>query len=231
MGRPAFLLRVNRMKVFSKLKEEFFKILPPTIYFFVALHLHVYSVLLLRESKSRHLFNFNRRRRPHSRQGGVARGHVADNQSISEQTADSQHRLENRDLSIAFLSFTIWNAGRVLAEDWRFRQPIRSCFQKPFGRISGPSRSFYSCSLPSIARYMNWHASSGNSNIFRAMPPRSDGERTLLIKQRFRFCGICSTTKVPYSGLRLLADIIALPLFTVRVSRGLGRTTTFNPGP
>jgi len=25
------------MKVFSKLKEEFFKILPPTIYFFVAL--------------------------------------------------------------------------------------------------------------------------------------------------------------------------------------------------
>src|SRR6476620_31661 len=28
LGRPAFLLRVNLMKVFSKLKEEFFKILP-----------------------------------------------------------------------------------------------------------------------------------------------------------------------------------------------------------
>jgi len=37
LGRPAFLLRVNRMKVFSKLKEEFFKIFPPTIYFFGAL--------------------------------------------------------------------------------------------------------------------------------------------------------------------------------------------------
>jgi hypothetical protein len=37
VGRPAFLLRVSRMKVFSKLKKEFFKILPPTIYFFVAL--------------------------------------------------------------------------------------------------------------------------------------------------------------------------------------------------
>src|SRR4029453_1464393 len=37
LGRPAFLLRVSRMKVFSKLKEEFFKMLPPTIYFFGAL--------------------------------------------------------------------------------------------------------------------------------------------------------------------------------------------------
>ncbi len=42
-GRPfrctAFLVRVSRMQVSSKLTEEFFKILPPTIYFFVALHL------------------------------------------------------------------------------------------------------------------------------------------------------------------------------------------------
>ena len=35
------------MQVSSKLKEEFFKILPPTIYFFVALHL----VMLISQSK------------------------------------------------------------------------------------------------------------------------------------------------------------------------------------
>jgi hypothetical protein len=34
LGRPAFLLRVSRMKVFSKLKEEFFKIFPPDDLFF-----------------------------------------------------------------------------------------------------------------------------------------------------------------------------------------------------
>ena len=37
------------MKVFSKLKEEFFKILPPTIYFFVALHLVMFIRVLLLE--------------------------------------------------------------------------------------------------------------------------------------------------------------------------------------
>ena len=37
------------MKVFSKLKEEFFKILPPTIYFFVALHLLMFIRVLLLE--------------------------------------------------------------------------------------------------------------------------------------------------------------------------------------
>ena len=45
-GVPAFLVRVSRMQVSSKLKEEFFKILPPTIYFFVALHLVMFIVLL-----------------------------------------------------------------------------------------------------------------------------------------------------------------------------------------
>src|SRR5438477_3541715 len=37
------------MKVFSKLKEEFFKILPPTIYFFVALHLVMFIRVLMLE--------------------------------------------------------------------------------------------------------------------------------------------------------------------------------------
>ena len=41
------------MKVFSKLKEEFFKILPPTIYFFVALHhCHVYSRIAAEGNRS-----------------------------------------------------------------------------------------------------------------------------------------------------------------------------------
>ena len=37
------------MKVLSKLKEEFFKILPPTIYFFVALHIVMFIRVLLLE--------------------------------------------------------------------------------------------------------------------------------------------------------------------------------------
>ena len=37
------------MQVSSKLKEEFFKILPPTIYFFVALHLVMLIRVLLLE--------------------------------------------------------------------------------------------------------------------------------------------------------------------------------------
>jgi hypothetical protein len=41
--------QMSRMKVFSKLKEEFFKILPPTIYFFVALHLVMFIRVLLLE--------------------------------------------------------------------------------------------------------------------------------------------------------------------------------------
>ena len=39
----------------TKLKEEFFKILPPTIYFFVALHLVMFiRILMLEEPGSRH---------------------------------------------------------------------------------------------------------------------------------------------------------------------------------
>ena len=37
------------MKVLSKLKEELFKILPPTIYFFVALHIVIFIRVLLLE--------------------------------------------------------------------------------------------------------------------------------------------------------------------------------------
>ena len=37
------------MKVFSTLKEELFKILPPTIYFFVALHIVIFIRVLLLE--------------------------------------------------------------------------------------------------------------------------------------------------------------------------------------
>src|SRR3979411_2511609 len=43
-GRPAFSL--NKM---AKLKEEFFKLLPPTIFFFVALHLVMFIRVLMLE--------------------------------------------------------------------------------------------------------------------------------------------------------------------------------------
>src|SRR6266568_978958 len=41
---PAFPPKANRMK---KLKEEFFKLLPPTIYFFVALHIVAFVRVLM----------------------------------------------------------------------------------------------------------------------------------------------------------------------------------------
>ena len=57
----------------SKLKEEFFKILPPTIYFFVALHLLMFIRVLMLEGSGALalLFGFNCSHCPRSRQSSV----------------------------------------------------------------------------------------------------------------------------------------------------------------
>jgi len=63
----------------KKLKEELFKLLPPTIYFFVALHIVAFvRVLMLKRTRNRAVvFHFHCRRRSHSRQGCVDRVYVA----------------------------------------------------------------------------------------------------------------------------------------------------------
>src|SRR5438093_13145169 len=66
------------------------------------------------------LFNFNCRRRPHSRQGRVDRGHAAADQSFSDQTAALQRSLEDRYLSIAICCHSLSGASyRFLAADGR----------------------------------------------------------------------------------------------------------------
>jgi hypothetical protein len=46
-------------KLFTKLKEEFFALLPPTIFFFVALHIVMFiRVLMLEGTGSRHPLQF-----------------------------------------------------------------------------------------------------------------------------------------------------------------------------
>src|SRR6266487_703117 len=66
------------------------------------------------------LFNFNCRRRPHSRQGRVDRGHPTVDQSFSEQTADLQRSLEDRYLSVAICCYSLFGTPvRFLAVDGR----------------------------------------------------------------------------------------------------------------
>src|SRR6266699_96425 len=66
------------------------------------------------------LFHFNCRRRPHSRQGRVDRGHAAADQSFSEQTADLQRSLEDRYLPVAICCHSLSGASyRFLAADGR----------------------------------------------------------------------------------------------------------------
>ena len=74
----------NDLKM-TKLKEEFFKILPPTIYFFVALHLVMFVRVLMLEGTGLSPYSSASiaRHCPGSRQSSVDRGHAAVDQSFS----------------------------------------------------------------------------------------------------------------------------------------------------
>ena len=87
---------------FEKVKEEFLALLPPTIFFFIALHI----VALIRSLMTKgtgiapvvHDVDCGRGADP--RQVGAARRHAAGHQSLSGQAARLQHRLEDRDLPV-----------------------------------------------------------------------------------------------------------------------------------
>src|SRR5439155_17826329 len=66
------------------------------------------------------VFDVSCSRRPYSRQGSVTRGHAADDQSLSKQTADLQCRLENLDLPAGGHAHSLSGAPyRFLAANWR----------------------------------------------------------------------------------------------------------------
>ena len=175
------------MKVFSKLKEEFFKILPPTIYFFVALHLVMFIRVLLLEGTEVSPSSSIKIAVAALILGKAVL--LADMLPIINRFPHKPliHNIVWKTLIYLLLSIVIHYLER-LVEVWRktgdFAAANQKFFQKPFGRISGPSRSFYLCSLPSIARYMNWRASSEKQKYFeyfsgRCLPRKCDrGDRS-----------------------------------------------------
>ena len=77
-------------KLLAKIKEEFLPVLPPTIFFFVALHI-VALIRVLMNKVNCHcavVHHFYRGRSSHSRQGRSDRGHVARYQSFSGKATD-----------------------------------------------------------------------------------------------------------------------------------------------
>jgi len=74
-------------KILSKLKEEFLALLPPTIFFFVALHIVAFiCVLMLKDTGISPLSSVSIAVAggSYSRQSRATRGHAADDQSFSQ---------------------------------------------------------------------------------------------------------------------------------------------------
>jgi hypothetical protein len=109
-------------KLSTKLKEEFFALLPPTIYFFLALHIVAFvRVLMLEKTGIAPCSSIS------IAVAALILGKavlIADmlplNQSFSAQTADLQHRLEDRYLLVAFCCDSLSETpDRFLARDGR----------------------------------------------------------------------------------------------------------------
>lgn len=89
-------------KLLEKLKEEFFAILPPTIFFFVALHILTFiRVLMARGSHFEPLSTMSIAIASLMLgRAGIDRGHAAAHQSVSEEATRLQHGMENDHLSL-----------------------------------------------------------------------------------------------------------------------------------
>ena len=108
-------------KLFAKVKEEIIAVLPPTIFFFITLHLvAIVRVLMLKGSgiAVQHAVASNGRC-PNLGQGGTNRGCAAVHQSLSAQAADLQRRLENDDLRSGRNACPLPGAPRRLLESDR----------------------------------------------------------------------------------------------------------------
>ena len=146
----------------TKLKEEFFKILPPTIYFFVALHIVMFIRVLMLEGTGLS---------PSSSISIAVAALILGKAVLIADMLPLINRFPNKPLIynvawktvIYLVDFCCHSLSgtpdRFLAARRAALSPaIKSCSRKSSGRISGPSRSFSSSSSPCIARCTNWCA-------------------------------------------------------------------------
>ena len=145
----------------TKLKEEFFKILPPTIYFFVALHLVMFVRVLMLEGTGLS---------PYSSASIAIAALVLGKAVLLADMLPMINRFPAKPLiyNVAWKTVIYWLLSAVihylerLYDFWRETGGLVAGNQKLLseiiGRISGPSRSFSLYSLPCIARCTNWCA-------------------------------------------------------------------------
>ena len=138
----------------TKLKEEFFKILPPTIFFFVALHLVMFIRVLMLEGTGL---------APSSSISIAVAALILGKAVLLADMVPMINRFPNEPLiyNVAWKTLIYWLMAALihyverLIDFWRatggFVAGNKSCWRKSFGRISGRSRSFCSSSLPCTA--------------------------------------------------------------------------------
>src|SRR5213596_521080 len=141
-------------KLSTKLKEEFFKVLPPTIYFFVALHIVAFvRVLMLKGTGLA----------PSSSISIAVAALILGKAVLIADMLPMINRFPNKPLIynvawktlIYLLMATLIHYLERLIEFWRqtgsFVAGNKELLAKSSGHISGPSRSFSSSSSPRIA--------------------------------------------------------------------------------
>ena len=135
-------------KLSNKLKEEFFALLPPTIFFFVALHIVAFvRVLMLKGTGIS----------PLSSMSVAVAALILGKAVLIADMLPMINRFPNKPLiynvawkTLIYLlmarSFTIWSVLSISGDKPAVLWPAtKSCWRKSCGRISGPSRSFCSC--------------------------------------------------------------------------------------
>ncbi len=153
----------------TKLKEEFFKILPPTIFFFVALHLVMFVRILMLEGTGVS---------PYSSISIAVAALIFGKSVLIADMLPFINRFPHKPLiyNIAWktviyllISLVIHYLKR-LVDFWRQAGGLVAGNQKLLaelsGRISGLSRSFSLCSLPCIAPCMNWYGLSVETRCY-----------------------------------------------------------------
>jgi hypothetical protein len=148
-------------KLSTKLKEEFFALLPPTIFFFVALHIVAFVRVLMLEGTGL---------APSSSVSIAVASLILGKAVLIADLLPMINRFPNKPLIynvawktvIYLLISAVIHYLERLIDFWRqagsFVVGNQSCSRKSSGRISGPSRSFSSSSSPCTARCTSWCA-------------------------------------------------------------------------